>query len=256
MKLTALDKLVQQGDFISAVNQYFADNVIARYGQEDVVEGKVHKIRGLEYFMDVVDTVNAITLHETAIKDTETFSLYTFDFTQKGGRQLLWFEVIRRVWNGTAVIEEEYMIAETADAAKLLFDQLAPKSATANPKVATAKKDSAVKTTKAATKKVAKKATKTAKKVTKKAKNGADDLKKIEGVGPKIAQLLTDGGYETFKKVAQALPSELKAVLENAGSRYRMHNPETWPQQAELAAAGKWEALKKWQDELKGGKKA
>ena len=33
-----------------------------------------------------------------------------------------------------------------------------------------------------------------------------------------------------------------------------MHDPKTWPKQAEMAAAGEWDKLSKWQDELKGGK--
>jgi hypothetical protein len=33
-----------------------------------------------------------------------------------------------------------------------------------------------------------------------------------------------------------------------------VHIPATWPKQAEMAAAGKWDELKAWQDELDGGK--
>ncbi len=90
-------------------------------------------------------------------------------------------------------------------------------------------------------------------KATKKASKG-DDLKKIEGIGPKIAGLLTEGGFETFAKLAAADLADIKTILDAAGSRYRMHDPTTWPAQAKLAAAGDWDALKKWQDELDGGK--
>jgi len=34
------------------------------------------------------------------------------------------------------------------------------------------------------------------------------------------------------------------------------HVTDTWPKQAEMAAAGKWDELKKWQDELDWGKPA
>ena len=47
---------------------------------------------------------------------------------------------------------------------------------------------------------------------------------------------------------------KLREVLEEAGSRYKMFDPTTWPQQAKLAADGEWEKLEKLQDELKGGK--
>ena len=83
----------------------------------------------------------------------------------------------------------------------------------------------------------------------------ADDLKKIEGVGPKIASILAESGYETFAKLAKADPEKIREILlEKGGKRYAMHNPETWPAQAEMAAAGKWDELKKWQDELDGGR--
>ena len=81
-----------------------------------------------------------------------------------------------------------------------------------------------------------------------------DDLKKIEGVGPKISQLLAEAGLETFAKVGAASADQIREILLAAGSRYKMHDPTTWPQQASLAAEGKWDELKKWQDELDGGK--
>ena len=82
----------------------------------------------------------------------------------------------------------------------------------------------------------------------------ADDLTKIEGVGPKIKELLINAGLPTFAAVAAATPEQIKEILTNAGSRYARHNPGTWPKQAEMAAAGQWDELKKWQDELDGGK--
>jgi len=81
-----------------------------------------------------------------------------------------------------------------------------------------------------------------------------DDLKKIEGVGPKISELLAAGGFDTFAKLAAAEVDAVKAILTEAGSRYQMHDPTSWPIQAKMAADGEWEKLEKWQDEHKGGK--
>jgi large subunit ribosomal protein L27 len=81
-----------------------------------------------------------------------------------------------------------------------------------------------------------------------------DDLKIIEGVGPKIESLLQEGGLDTWAKVAAATPEQIKAILEAAGPRYNIHNPTTWPKQAEMADQGKFDELKVWQDELDGGK--
>lgn len=91
-----------------------------------------------------------------------------------------------------------------------------------------------------------------AKKSTAKAKK--DDLKKIEGIGPKIASILTDNGIGTFAKLAGASVKTLEGILKEAGPRYAMHKPGSWPKQAKLAAAGDWDKLKTLQDKLDGGK--
>ena len=105
---------------------------------------------------------------------------------------------------------------------------------------------------KAVKKPVKKTAKKPVKKTVKKAKK--DDLKKIEGIGPKIASILTDKGIGTFKKLSGASVSKLEGILKEAGPRYSMHKPGSWPKQAKLADQGKWDELKKLQDKLDGGK--
>ncbi len=95
-----------------------------------------------------------------------------------------------------------------------------------------------------------------AKKVTpKKTTAKADNLTKIEGVGPKIAGILKDAGFDTFKKLSEVKAEKISEVLvEAGGNAYNRFDPTTWPKQAKLAADGKWDELKKWQDELNGGK--
>lgn len=82
-----------------------------------------------------------------------------------------------------------------------------------------------------------------------------DDLTKIEGIGPKIAGLLTEGGIATFAQLAKADIERIREILVAAGSRYRMADPTTWPEQAQLAADGKWDELEKLQDILDGGRR-
>ena len=81
----------------------------------------------------------------------------------------------------------------------------------------------------------------------------ADDLTKVEGIGPKIAELFKAAGIDTYAKLAKAKVADLQKILEEAGSTFATHNPESWPKQAKMAADGKWDELKKWQDEVKGG---
>jgi len=81
-----------------------------------------------------------------------------------------------------------------------------------------------------------------------------DDLKIIEGVGPKIETLLKEGGISTWEELAAASVDRLKEILEEAGPRYNIHDPSTWPAQSKFAAEGKFEELKEYQDVLTGGR--
>lgn len=83
-----------------------------------------------------------------------------------------------------------------------------------------------------------------------------DDLTKVEGIGPKINGLLQDAGIRTFRQLAEAGVGRIKDVLIEAGGSYKSKDPGTWPNQAELAANGKWDELKELQDRLNGGKEA
>jgi large subunit ribosomal protein L27 len=81
-----------------------------------------------------------------------------------------------------------------------------------------------------------------------------DDLKMVEGIGPKIEGLLHDAGIKTWADLANAELDKVQAVLDEAGPRYRMHSPATWAKQAKLAHEGKWEELEAYQDHLDGGR--
>jgi len=83
-----------------------------------------------------------------------------------------------------------------------------------------------------------------------------DDLKKIEGIGPKIQKLLNDDQIFTFVELADVPLDRLKSILRRAGDRYKMHNPRSWPDQAKLAAEGRWKELDEYQDVLLGGRES
>lgn len=79
------------------------------------------------------------------------------------------------------------------------------------------------------------------------------DLRVIEGIGPKIESILKASGITTYDALATTDPEDLREILASAGPRYKSHNPQTWPAQAGLAADGKLDELKAWQQELKAG---
>lgn len=81
-----------------------------------------------------------------------------------------------------------------------------------------------------------------------------DDLKIVEGIGPKIETLLKEGGISTWAELAEASEERLKEILDAAGPRYQIHDPSTWPAQAKFAADGKWDELKEYQEVLIGGR--
>ena len=84
---------------------------------------------------------------------------------------------------------------------------------------------------------------------------GPDDLTVIEGIGPKIADLLKAKGINTFAALAESAPDVIQAILDAAGPNFKLAVPRTWPEQARLAAQNRWSELRQMQDELNAGKR-
>lgn len=82
-----------------------------------------------------------------------------------------------------------------------------------------------------------------------------DNLRKIEGIGPKMNSVLNAAGITTFAQLAAASVEKLTDILNEAGVSLGVNPPDTWPEQAALAAEGDWDALEKLQDELDGGRR-
>jgi predicted flap endonuclease-1-like 5' DNA nuclease len=81
-----------------------------------------------------------------------------------------------------------------------------------------------------------------------------NDLKIVEGIGPKIEALFNDSGIRTWQALSETPTEKLQTILDAAGENYAIHNPSTWSKQALLAYEGKWQELKDWQQGLMGGK--
>lgn len=88
-----------------------------------------------------------------------------------------------------------------------------------------------------------------------KAESAADDLTIVEGIGPKIAELLVTAGINSYAELAKTEAEKVKEILAAAGSNFNTADPSTWAEQAQLAADGKFDELEKLKAELDGGKK-
>lgn len=81
-----------------------------------------------------------------------------------------------------------------------------------------------------------------------------NDLKIVEGIGPKIEALFNASGITTWRELSETSTEKLQSILDAGGENYAIHNPSTWARQALLAYQGKWQELKDWQEGLLGGK--
>ena len=251
-QLESLDARILTGDILGAFDEFFADTCITHSNPQDITQSKAQKAEALRWFFSNIASFNRIERLASQVDGTETRSQFVFDFTNRQGQPLVFKEVIRRVWQDGKVVEEQYLLNQSLSTkpAKTAVETkkapAAPKKSSSDaekPTKATAQKAAPAPKVAAAPKAAVKKAAK------------ADDLTLIEGVGPKIAELLVKGGIVTFADLAKAKPAAIQTILDAAGKKFQMHDPATWPKQAALARDGKTTELEKLQAELKGGRK-
>ena len=83
--------------------------------------------------------------------------------------------------------------------------------------------------------------------------SGPDQLEIIEGIGAKIADLLRANGVKTFAQLAGMERSAIQTILNKGGPNFKFAEPDTWAEQADLAARNRWQELKGLQERLYGG---
>ena len=81
-----------------------------------------------------------------------------------------------------------------------------------------------------------------------------DDLKRVEGIGPKLEQMLNEHGIHTFAQLKDTAVADLQTILDKGGDAFRIHDPGTWPQQAGLLAEGRIDEFEALTARLKGGR--
>ncbi|MEP7290815.1 MAG: helix-hairpin-helix domain-containing protein [Chloroflexota bacterium] len=82
----------------------------------------------------------------------------------------------------------------------------------------------------------------------------ADDLVKLDGIGPKIAAALKAAGIDSFQKLANTSDDTLRSAVSSAGVRL-IGDVDTWAHQAGYAARGDWEGLERFNRERKSGRR-
>lgn len=80
-------------------------------------------------------------------------------------------------------------------------------------------------------------------------KQQQDDLTMIDGIGGKMAKLLSQADIHTFEQLANTEVERLQVVLASAG--IFLTDPSSWPVQARMAADGRWDDLREYQNEMK-----
>jgi small subunit ribosomal protein S2 len=78
-----------------------------------------------------------------------------------------------------------------------------------------------------------------------------DDLTKLGGIGPKLAEAMQAAGITRFAQIAEMGSDEVGKRLSENGVRYAKAAAESWSEQAKLAAQGDWKGLKAYQESLK-----
>jgi predicted flap endonuclease-1-like 5' DNA nuclease len=87
-----------------------------------------------------------------------------------------------------------------------------------------------------------------------KGSGGLDDFEPLEGIGPRINEILHEAGISTYEMLAEADIERLRYVLRQAN--LPLADPESWPQQASLAARGDWQGLEALKRDLKAGRRS
>jgi predicted flap endonuclease-1-like 5' DNA nuclease len=79
-----------------------------------------------------------------------------------------------------------------------------------------------------------------------------DNLRRIEGIGPKIASALVAAGYPTYAKIAAATEDELREAVAGQGIKFAP-SASSWADQAQYLVDSDADGLEEYQDYLVGG---
>lgn len=235
--LKELDDALLLADFSGAVNRFFDEKVKVISGKQKMA-GKSEKLSATDRFLGEINKVNQVKLHGQTVSGEATYSLFTFDFSRKGGDKLTWYEIIRRKWKDGKVVEEEYITMPTDELVKAIFSG---ESATQKRRPrAVATKIAAKPAVKAAAKPTASSEAPVKKK---RAPRGSrpkpGELRKITNLGKVVEKLMNDAGITTLAQFAKTSKTKIKEILQGAGPRFKEFDPTAWIEEAKTLAKQK-----------------
>ena len=229
--LEKLDKMIEKGHIIEAFETFFSDDVLTHDEAGGKTHSKSEKRKMLDDFFLVFPLINDIKLHGNFAFGDTSISKFSFVFSNSEGVTQRWHELITRKWKDGKVVEEFYSGGDLDEEKKALKKENSKKIS--NKKVkAEIKPEEKIQ--------IEPEPAKVENKIL-----SDDNLRIIEGIGPKIVEVLKKSGITDFKSLASTSVEKLENILKNEGPRYALQNPSTWPKQADLAAKGSFEELEK-----------
>ncbi|MBK9507990.1 MAG: hypothetical protein IPO04_00300 [Cytophagaceae bacterium] len=234
--LEKLDKMIEKGHIIEAFETFFSDDVLTHDEAGGKTHSKSEKRKMLDDFFLVFPLINDIKLHGNFAFGDTSISKFSFVFSNSEGVTQRWHELITRKWKDGKVVEEFYSGGDLDEEKKALKKENSKKIS--NKKVKEKKVKAEIKSEEKIP--IESEPAKVENKIL-----SYDNLRIIEGIGPKIVEVLKKSGITDFKSLASTSVEKLEDILKNEGPRYALQNPSTWPMQADLAAKGSFEELEK-----------
>jgi large subunit ribosomal protein L4 len=189
--------------------------------QSRVAEGKVLAVDGFD--LDGKTKSFVAWAKNNGMDGSERVFLVTDDaMAIRAAKNLPWVTAVKAAGLNTYDILRHQQLVADKGVLEALHSDKAPVAKAAAPKAAKAVAE--VQTLKAAVEPAAK-------------STGGDDLKRIEGIGPKINDALIAAGITTFAQLENASEDALKAALEAASLRFAP-SLGTWAEQAGYLARG------------------
>ncbi|MCS6929744.1 MAG: hypothetical protein NZM43_09625 [Saprospiraceae bacterium] len=129
----ALDSEILRGNITGAFEQFAAEDCVTWSTPEHKTTSKAQKKEILDWFFQNIARVNRIERQGVRVEGDVTLSQFVFDFTNRQGENLVYQEVIRRVWRNGQVVEEQYLLNKTLDEIKEVLEKKAVKKTSEKP---------------------------------------------------------------------------------------------------------------------------